>query len=55
MDQYGYLFNKFARDVKQFSNQPNISIKQTSKNTSSGSMILVVICIIIFIGVFRLA
>jgi hypothetical protein len=46
MEEYGYLYNKFIKDVKKFSNKPNLSIKNSENNYS---LYLLIICIILFI------
>lgn len=43
MEEYGFLYNKFNKDVKKFSNKPNYS-----QHKNNYSIYLGIICVIIF-------
>jgi len=45
MEEYGYLYNKFTKDVKKFSDKPNLSIR----NKDNYSIYIFIVCIILFV------
>ena len=46
MEEYGYLYNKFMKDVKKFSDKPSMSIKNTAQNTYF--IVLGIVCLVLF-------
>lgn len=50
MEEYGYLYNKFMKDVEKFSDKQNLSIKKGENNYS---IYLFIVCIILFIVIAR--
>ena len=46
MEEYGYLYNKFMKDVNKFSTKPNLSIKSVENNYS---VYMFIVCIVLFI------
>ena len=51
MDEYGYMYNKFTKDVKKFASTPNLRIK--SNENAMYTIYIVIICILLFIAVYR--
>ena len=49
MEQYGYLYNKFAKNVSEFATTPTL----TNSKDSGTTAILVVSCILLFFVVYR--
>lgn len=50
MEDYGYIYNKLAKDVKKYSSINNINIKKTDDVSYEQShKILIFVCFIIFL------
>ena len=49
MEQYGYMYNKFLKDVNKFSTKPNLSIKNSDSNYTA----FFAICVVLFIVIAR--
>jgi hypothetical protein len=52
MEQYGYLYNKLAKDIGKFSTAKNLSLK-TGDN--SGFIYIWVFCALVMIAILKFA
>lgn len=46
MEEYGYVYNKFLKDVKKYSSKPNLSIKNNDYSVYVFIVFVLLFCII---------
>ncbi len=49
MDEYGYLYNKFNKDVKKFSTIPVLHLKSNNDNHSLYAFIVCILLLVIIL------